>query len=46
MLRIMLTPAEREELERAAKAMAMDTSPWARAALLSLAREQMGKKER
>jgi hypothetical protein len=44
-LRILLTDNERAELDRAAKSKTLETSTWARAELLALARKQDRDKE-
>jgi hypothetical protein len=44
-LRIRLTEAERAELDAAAQAKALDTSAWARSALLELAQKRAAPKQ-
>src|SRR5262249_20076011 len=44
-LRIRLTTAERQALDRAARAKGLETSRWARSELLALARKVLGSKE-
>jgi hypothetical protein len=44
MLRIRMTQEERALLEEAAKAQSLETSTWARSALVTLARKLVGRK--
>ena len=43
-LRIRLTPDEREQLDRAAKSKSLETSTWARSELMALAKKIVGGK--
>jgi hypothetical protein len=43
-LRIRLTDAERQALDQVAKSKSLETSTWARAELMALARKLLGKK--